>query len=50
MKFEDLPLNVQLIAVTCLADILKMNMPEKELAEQYASSIKSAFVQMYTQD
>ncbi|MEY0256524.1 hypothetical protein AB7X32_22580 [Morganella morganii] len=47
MKFEELPENIQLIAATALADILKSNVPEKELAEVYANSVKTAFIKMY---
>ncbi|MGK5721931.1 hypothetical protein ACSNKN_13095 [Proteus mirabilis] len=50
MKFEELPVEVKLIATNTVSDILKTSYPTKESAIEYANSVKSAFVALYNQD
>lgn len=50
MKFEELPENVQLIATTTLADILKASYPTKETAVEYTRAVKAAFTELYSKD
>lgn len=47
MKFEELPMSVQVVAANTLADILKSNPLSKESANEYADSVKSAFIKLY---
>ncbi|MFS4412515.1 hypothetical protein [Providencia sp. T47] len=47
MKFEDLPENIQLIAASTLAELMKVSCISKELAEDLASSVKRAFIALY---
>lgn len=48
MKFKELPENVQLIATTTLADILKTGYPTKESAIESAGTVKAAFIELYS--
>lgn len=47
MKFNELPENIQLIAANTLSELLKGIPASKELADELASSVASAFVALY---
>ncbi|MEQ4671683.1 hypothetical protein AB7W30_17440 [Providencia manganoxydans] len=47
MEFKELPENIQLIAATTLAEILKNSCISKEIAEGDAERVKAAFIKLY---
>ncbi len=51
MKFEELPESVQVVAATVLADKLRGSRSfDKESAKEFADSIKTGFIELYSED